>query len=96
MLSHFLNKIVQFCHYELCYPKDLLVAKCQARYLPTFCKTTNLMYREMLDTLTQPLHPIQMMLGDAQSIAAGEQKTLGVKWCMKTDHLVLDVSDVGH
>lgn len=37
-----------------------------------------------------------MMLGGTQSIAAGEQKTLGVKWCVETDHFVLDVSDVGH
>ena len=36
------------------------------------------------------------MLGGAQSIAAGEQKTLGVKWCMETDHFMLDVSEVGH
>ena len=35
------------------------------------------------------------MLGGAQSIAAGEQKTLGVKWCVETDHFILDVSEVG-
>lgn len=35
------------------------------------------------------------MLGSAQTVAAGEQKTLGVKWCMETDHLILDVREVG-
>ena len=34
-------------------------------------------------------------LGTAQTINAGEQKTLGVKWCVDTDHFVLDVSDIG-
>ena len=36
-----------------------------------------------------------VMLGNTQTINVGEQKTLGVKWCVETDHLVLDVSDVG-
>ena len=35
------------------------------------------------------------VLGGAQSIPAGEQKMLGVRWCVETDHLVLDVSEVG-
>ena len=35
------------------------------------------------------------MLGGAQGIAAGEQKTLGVRWCVKTDHFVFDVREVG-
>ena len=35
------------------------------------------------------------VLGGAQSIPAGEQKTLGVRWCVETDHFVLDVSEVG-
>lgn len=35
------------------------------------------------------------MLGGAQCMAAGEQKTLGVRWCVKTDHFILDVSEVG-
>ena len=34
-------------------------------------------------------------LGTAQTINAGEQKTLGVKWCVDTDHFALDVSDIG-
>ena len=28
-------------------------------------------------------------------MAAGEQKTLGVRWCVTTDHFILDVSEVG-
>lgn len=35
------------------------------------------------------------VLGGVQSIAAGEQKTLGVRWCVETDHFVFDVSEVG-
>ena len=38
----------------------------------------------------------QTMLGGAHSMAAGEHKTLGVKWCTETDHFILDVSEVGH
>ena len=38
----------------------------------------------------------QTMLGGAYSMAAGEHKTLGVKWCTETDHFILDVSEVGH
>ena len=35
------------------------------------------------------------MLGSAKSTAAREQRTLGVKWCMETDHFILDVNEVG-
>ena len=28
-------------------------------------------------------------------MAAGEQKTLGVKWCVETDHFEFDLSEVG-
>ena len=34
-------------------------------------------------------------LGGAQGIVAGEQKMLGVRWCVETDYFVLNVSEVG-
>ena len=35
------------------------------------------------------------MLGGAQCMAAGEQKMLRVRWCVKTDRFILDVSESG-
>ena len=33
-------------------------------------------------------------LGNDQELAAGDQKTLGVKWCVETDHFIVDVGDI--
>ncbi len=34
------------------------------------------------------------ILGSDQGVATGDQKTLGVKWCVETDHFILDVSEI--
>ena len=35
------------------------------------------------------------MLGGSSTAVPGEQKTLGVKWCLETDDLILDVIEIG-